>query len=87
MVFITTKRGARAVVHAGHKYILNWRGRDEQMLWRCGSRSCSGSLSTLNDEIISRKDTHNHPPDYAEVEADKIVNAMKAKAQETCCLP
>ena len=69
MEFITTKRGARAIVYEGHKYVLNRRGRDGHIFWRCGrNRSCSGSLCTLEDEIISQKDTHNHPPDDAEIQ-------------------
>ena len=69
MEFITTKRGARAIVYEGHKYVLNRRGRDGRIFWRCGrNRSCSGSLCTLEDEIISQKDTHNHPPDDAEIQ-------------------
>ncbi len=84
MEYITTKRGARAVVHAGHKYVLNRRGRDGRTFWRCGqSHSCSGSLSTRNDEIVSQKDTHNHPPNFAEIEVEKVVCAMKAKARAT----
>ena len=74
MEFITTKRGARAIVYEGHKYVLNRRGRDGHIFWRCGrNRSCSGSLCTLEDEIISQKGTHNHPPDDAEIQAEKII--------------
>ena len=81
MEFITTKRGARAIVYEGHKYVLNRRGRDGRIFWRCGrNRSCSGSLCTLVDEIISQKDTHNHPPDDAEIQAEKIVSSIRAKA-------
>ena len=84
MEFITTKRGARAIVYEGHKYVLNRRGRDGRIFWRCGRNwSCSGSLCTLEDEIISQKDMHNHPPDDAEIQAEKIVNSIRAKARDT----
>lgn len=84
MEFVKTTRGARALVCDGYKYVVNRRGRDRCIYWRCGrSRECSGSVSTLNDQIISRKDIHNHPPDDAELEAEKVVNAIKQKAQET----
>ena len=84
MEFITTKRCARAIVYEGHKYVLNRRGRDGRIFWRCGrNQSCSGSLCTLEDEIISQKDTHNHPPDDAEIQAEKIVNSIRAKARDT----
>ncbi len=53
MEFITAKRGARAIVYEGHRYTLNRRGRDGRIFWMCGrSLSCSGSLSTLQDEIV-----------------------------------
>ena len=84
MEFVTTKRGARAIVYESHKHVLNRRGRDGHIFWRCGrSRSCSGSVCTLHGEIMSRKDTHNHPPDDAEVQAEKIVNSIRAKTQDT----
>ena len=61
MGFITTKRGARAIVYEGHKYVLNRRGRNGRIFWGCGRNwSCSGSLCTLEDKVISQKDTHNH---------------------------
>ncbi len=81
MEYITTKRGARAVVHAGHEHVLNRRGRDGRIFWRCGqSRSCSGSLSTLNDEIVSQKDTQPSTQ-LCRIVVEKIVCAMKAKAR------
>ncbi len=39
--------------------------------------------TTLDNEVISTRDTHNHPVDAAELEADKIVATMKRKAMET----
>ena len=54
------------------------------MYWRCGkTRNCSGSLCTLYDQIVSRNDIHSHPPDEAEIEAEKIVDSIKEKAQNT----
>ena len=85
MEFVKTKRGARALLHEGYRYVINRRGRDERIFWRCSkSRTCSGSLCTLDDQIISsRKDQHNHPPDEAETEVEKIVDSMKDKVRTT----
>ena len=85
MEFVKTKRGARALLYEGYRYVINRRGRDERIFWRCSkSRTCSGSLCTLDDQIISsRKDQHNHPPDEAETEVEKIVDSMKDKVRTT----
>ena len=85
MEFVKTKRGARALLNEGYRYVINRRGRDERIFWRCSkSRTCSGSLCTLDDQIISsRKDQHNHPPDEAETEVEKIVDSMKDKVRTT----
>ena len=50
MEYITTKRGGRALIyHAGiHRYVINRRGRDERIFWKCGvSRLCSGAVTTM----------------------------------------
>ena len=77
MEFVKTKRGARALLHEGYRYVINRRGRDERIFWRCSkSRTCSGSLCTLDDQIISsRKDQHNHPPDEAETVVEEVIYA------------
>ena len=84
MEFTTTQRGARALLYQGHKYVINRRGREDRIFWRCGkSRTCSGSVTTQEDIVISARDTHNHPVDTAELEAHKITAALKCKARET----
>ena len=37
----------------------------------------------MDDEIISPRDTHNHPSDAAELEAEKITMTIKHKAMES----
>ena len=84
MEFVKTQRGARALLHEGYRYVVNRRGRDERIFLRCGkSRNCSGCLCTLKDEIISTNDNHNHPPDEASNEVDKIVDSIKGKVRTT----
>lgn len=79
-----TQRGARSLLYGGYSYIINRRGIDEVVYWRC-TRShnghCSGALTTgSGDELLSIKDTHNHPPDQAEIEV-KIVGTLTEKMQ------
>ena len=40
-------------------------------------------MTTLEDEVISARDTHNHPSGATELEADKIVATVKHKAMES----
>ena len=81
MEFVTTIRGARSLIFEGYKYIINRRGRNDIIFWRCAiSRSCSGGLTTINNEIASsRAGEHSHPPDGAEMIACKAVEMMKTK--------
>ena len=41
------------------------------------------SVCTLDNEIVSKKDIHIHLPDEAEVEAKKLVYAIKEKVRDT----
>ncbi len=83
--FTTTQRGARSLLYRGYSYMLNRRGRDDLIYWRCTrSRSChcTGSVTTgPGDTIIKEKDTHNHPPNQPQIEAKKIVTALKESAE------
>lgn len=84
MEFTTTQRGARSLIYGGYKYVINRRGRDGRIFWRCAkSRACTGSVTTLEDEVLSSRDTHNHPSNPVELESEKIVSSLKRKAMET----
>ena len=73
MEFVTTIRGARSLILEGYRYIINGRGRDDRIFWRCAiSRSCSGGFTTIKNEIVSsRAGEHSHPPDGSEMIAYK----------------
>ena len=84
MEFISTKRGARSLIYGGHRYLINRRGRDDQEYWHCAlSRGCSGTITTQGDQILTIKDTHNHPPDEAKIQADKIISNLKKRTTES----
>ena len=85
MEFVTTTRGARSLIFEGYRYVINRRGRNDSIFWRCAkSRSCSGSLKTIKREIVSsRVGEHTHPPDEAEMTACKTVEMMKKRVKET----
>ena len=65
-------------------YVINRKGRDGRIFWRCAkSRSCSGGVTTLDNVVVSNRAKHNHPVDTAEIKAHKIKSRLKTKAQET----
>ena len=69
---LSKQRGARALLYKGYKYAINRQGRDDRIFWRCAkSCTCSGSLRTMDDQIVSKKNIHNHPPDEAETKVKK----------------
>ncbi len=80
--FTTTQRGARSLLIGGYSYK---KGRDGTIFWRCPrSRNshCTGTATTgADDTILTIKNTHNHPPDQAEIEVKKIVQAPKESSQ------
>ena len=72
MKFVNMTRKGLSLIYDGYKYVLNRRGRNDRMFWRCAkNRSCNGGLTTMNDEIVSSE--HKHPPDEAEMTASKAV--------------
>ena len=85
MEFVTTSRGARALVYEGNIYNINRRGRDGRIFWRCAkNRSCGGSITSLDGTILStRVDKHNHPSNEAEMISIKSIDKMKISVKET----
>jgi len=44
-------------------YVINRKGQDGRIFWRCAkSRSCSGGVTTLDDAVVSNRAMH-HPID------------------------
>ena len=69
MEYITTKTGGRALIYQGHRYVINRRGQDGRIFWRCAvSRPCSGSVTTILNVILSQQYIHSHRPDVAEID-------------------
>ena len=83
MEFITTRRGARSLLHQGYKYTINRRTADGQIYWRCQDRNCQGrAITDINDQLVSCNSKHCHPPNSAEIAADLVKEKMKKKANE-----
>ena len=81
MEFVTTTRSTSSLIFEGYMYVINKRGRNDSIFWRCAkSRSCSGSLTTSKGEFVSsRASEHTQLPDGAEMTACKAVDIMKTK--------
>ena len=66
--------------------MMNMRGRDGSVYWRCTrSRNshCTGTITTdIDDRLVFIKDTHNHPRDDSAIVVKKLVNDLKSKMQD-----
>ena len=84
MEFSTTQRGAQLLIYNGYMYIINRKAQDGRIFWRCQkSRQCNGGITTLGDQIVSQRNTHNHSFNPAEIRVQKIKANLNKKAQET----
>ena len=85
MEFVTTQRGARSLIHEGHNYLINRKGRDGcNFLEMCPKQTMQRNTDYQrgNNYIYSRSDEHNQPPDDAEIVASMAVEKMKQQVQE-----
>ena len=89
MEFTKTQRGARSLLYSRYSYMMNRRGRDGSVYWRCTrSRNshCTGTITTdIDDRLVFIKppqDTHNHPRDNSAIVAKRLVNDLKSKTQD-----
>ena len=66
--------------------MMNRRGRDGSVYWRCTrSRNshCTGTITTdIDDRLVFITNTHNHPRDDSAIVAKKLVNDLKSKTQD-----
>ena len=84
MEFTITQRGARSLVYQGYKYVINRRGRDGRIFWRCGKGQKLKWWDDYNgrwrqQEILII--THQMLQSW--LEAEKITTTIKRKAMES----
>ncbi|KAG7309920.1 hypothetical protein JYU34_004434 [Plutella xylostella] len=63
-MFVTSPRGHPMLVIGSYKYCLH-RGKSANLkkIWVCsrsGARKCRASVTTVEDQIVSSKNDHNH---------------------------
>ena len=58
MEFVTTQRGARSLIYEGHKYVINRRGRDGRIFWRCAWHERQ-SLADMKDNLCQNTCTYS----------------------------
>ncbi|CAD0200286.1 unnamed protein product [Chrysodeixis includens] len=57
--FVTTSKGTTILLYNGRRYSKNYQNRG-RVSWRCNKPGCMARISTLNDEILTTKNEHNH---------------------------
>ena len=71
--FITTTRGGTALVYQGYKYYKIRSGVDGKTFWRCAHRKrCPARATTLDNNVQSMNENHDHPPDHIQIKVDKL---------------
>eukprot|EP00117_Sycon_ciliatum_P049982 scpid112323/ scgid35350/ len=62
----TTKRGGLRWIVEGYAHVVDKRGRDEVIFWRCDRKDelqCKGKLISEDDSIVKVTGLHCHAPD------------------------
>ena len=62
----TTKRGGLKWIYKGHGYVIEKRGREEVMYWRCERKDelgCKGRIISQDDDILKATGHHSHTPE------------------------
>lgn len=68
---LTSQRGKRLLLRAGHKYNEKRTNKDGTTTWYCIKRTtCKAALVTSTDNSIKREDIHNCEPDFASNELE-----------------
>lgn len=63
--FVISRAGGRMTHLNGYTYSANPRSKNPRMLWQYSRlNKFKASLYTINDQIVSVKFEHNHPPLY-----------------------
>eukprot|EP00117_Sycon_ciliatum_P042009 scpid100264/ scgid30628/ len=62
----TTKRGGLKWIYKVHGYVIEKRGREEVMYWRCERKDelgCKGRITSQDDDILKATGHNNHTPE------------------------
>ncbi|CAH2040275.1 unnamed protein product, partial [Iphiclides podalirius] len=65
-IFVTSQKGKRLIKLDGYTFYSSV-NTGFKIRWRCSTgchQGCRAAIYTADDEIISVKNDHNHPPSY-----------------------
>jgi FLYWCH zinc finger domain len=83
---ITTEKGKPKLLDNGYAYVRDKESATGKTFWKCECSKkfkCHGRVHSRGDLVIHRYGDHNHAPDAAKIEADKVINTIKERAQNT----
>lgn len=80
---VLSRRQKLKLCHNGHMYVLDKRSKKDEDLsfWRCHLRdTCKARAHAVKEQITKVTREHNHGPEPAEVEVEKIKTDIKKAA-------
>ncbi len=82
---VSTNRKYNYFVHENHMYTLNaTSNRDEDLkFYICSVPGCKGRIHVKDGKWLKTVTVHNHLADVAKLEAQKVVNSVKRKAESS----
>ena len=87
---ISSQRGGKKLLFDGNIYVKKKRLSDGREKFECSERQqkfCYGAVTFREGKIEEILKGHNHAPNIAKIEAAKIKDAMKKKAENTVETP
>jgi len=89
--FVTTAKGARALIVDHFKYVKIRASKDEKVYWRCADNKttkCTAKSSTMSEQLMAMLGYHNHSPDIGKIVVERAVTEMRKRAvDETKPMP
>ena len=77
MEFVKSSRGGELLCLNGFVLSINYR-RNNKKYWKCRKANCKFTAVTEEQELLSSRGEHGHPPEQAKIEIKKAVERAKA---------
>lgn len=82
MEFITNQKGGQSLVWDGSRFTLNRKLANGTTYWRCCKRSCPARITTMEDQLLTQTNGHNHPVNPTELRVEQIKSKLRKRARE-----
>lgn len=81
ITFVDNECCGQSLVYQDYRFQVKNR-RNDRAYWRCSTRTCPATIRTLNNIPIGFNLVHNHPPNPAKLEANKVLQFIKKRCRE-----